>query len=209
MIDAISLETAHLLGNALPEAHRLRHRIFIERQQYGVASWRGMEWDEFDTPAAVYLMWRDEAKRPRAIARLIPTSRPYMIQQLWPELITNRSLPTSESVWEVTRFGIDRDIDAPTRARAFGEMICAFAEFGLVQGIDSYLFVTPPQVIAGALEDAGVPVERLGSAKQLGRLLVVAALAPVSRLALHRLRRRHRVGMPVLRIAGETTAFAA
>jgi hypothetical protein len=29
MIDAISLETAHLLGDALPSAHRLRHRIFI------------------------------------------------------------------------------------------------------------------------------------------------------------------------------------
>jgi acyl homoserine lactone synthase len=50
MIDAISLETAHLLGDALPSAYRLRHRIFIERQKYDVPSHRGMEWDQFDTP---------------------------------------------------------------------------------------------------------------------------------------------------------------
>ena len=57
MIDAISLETAHLLGDALPSAHRLRHRIFIGRQKYAVPSHRGMEWDQFDTPAAVYMLW--------------------------------------------------------------------------------------------------------------------------------------------------------
>ena len=50
MIDAISLETAHLLGDALPSAHRLRHRIFVERQKYDVPRRRGMEWDSSIRP---------------------------------------------------------------------------------------------------------------------------------------------------------------
>lgn len=209
MIDAISLETAHLLGDALPATHRLRHRIFIERQKYGVPSWKGMEWDQFDTPAATYLLWRDEASRPRAIARLIPTSRPYMIQQLWPELAADFVLPSSDDVWEITRLGIDRNLDFNLRGRIFGEMFCAFAEFGLLQGISSYLFVTPPQVIAGALDQAGVVAQRMGAPKRLGRLPVVAACSPVSRQALRLLRRHHRITVPVLRLVGDASAQAA
>lgn len=209
MIDAISIETAHLLGDALPAAHRLRYRIFIERQKYGVPNWHGMEWDQFDTPAAVYLLWRDEKAQPRAIARLIPTTQPYMIQQLWPELAGEHALPASDNVWEVTRFGVDRDLDAATRARAYGEMFCALAEFALIRRIDSYLFVTAPQVIASTLDEAGVLTEQLGGLKRLGRLPVVAARAPVSWQILGRLRRRHRIGSSVLRVAGEEAARAA
>ena len=209
MIDAISLETAHLLGDALPASHRLRHRIFVLRQGYGVPCWHGMEWDEFDTPAATYLLWRDGATRPRAIARLIATSRPYMIERLWPELTGDCKLPSSDDVWEITRFGIDRDLDPELRGRIFGEMFCAFAEFGLLWGIAAYLFVTPPQVIASALHDAGVLTERLGEPKRVGRLPVVAARVSVSRQALCRLRRHHRISGSVLRLAGANPARAA
>ncbi len=162
MIDAISLETAHLLGDALPSAHRLRHRIFIGRQKYAVPSHRGMEWDQFDTPAAVYMLWRDEAMCVRAIARLIPTSQPYMIQQLWPELVRSGEMPSGDDVWEVTRFGIDRDLDSERRGRVFGELFCAFGEFGLKTGISAYIFVTPAAVIDSALGNAGVTFQQLG-----------------------------------------------
>ncbi len=161
MIDAISLETAHLLGDALPSAHRLRHRIFIGRRKYAVRSHRGMEWDQFDTPASVYMLWRDEATSVRAVARLIPTSQPYMIQQLWPDLVDGE-MPMRDDVWEVTRFGIDRDLDNGRRARVFGELFCAFAEFGLKTGIRAYIFVTPTAVIDSALGNSGLDVRRLG-----------------------------------------------
>ena len=208
MIDAISLETAHLLGDALPSAHRLRHRIFIGRRKYAVRSHRGMEWDQFDTPASVYMLWRDEAPSVRAVARLIPTSQPYMIQQLWPDLVDGE-MPMRDDVWEVTRFGIDRDLDNRRRARVFGELFCAFAEFGLKTGIRAYIFVTPTAVIDSALGNSGLDVRRLGQAKLLGRLPVVAACSPVSYAALHRLRRHHGISGPVLRLAGEAETRAA
>jgi N-acyl-L-homoserine lactone synthetase len=209
MIDAISLETAHLLGDALASAHRLRHRIFIERQRYQVPHHCGMEWDQFDTPATVYLLWRDEAMRVRAVARLIPTSLPYMIQQLWPEMVRNRELPTREDVWEVSRFGIDRDLDRERRACVFGELFCAIAEFGLKQRISDYVFVTPAPVIDSGVRNAGVIVEVLGEPKRLGRLPVVAARLSVTYAGLHKLRRHHGIAGPVLRMAGETEARAA
>lgn len=209
MIDAISLENAHLLGDALPSAHRLRHRIFIGRRKYAVPSHRGMEWDRFDTPAAVYMLWRDEALRVRAIARVIPTSQPYMIQQLWPELVTNGELPCSDDVCEVTRFGIDRDLDAERRARVAGELFCALGEFGLKTGASAYIFVTPAAVIDSALGNAGVAFQRLGVSNRLGRLPVVAARSEVSYAALHKLRRRYGIFGPVLRLPGKAETHAA
>lgn len=203
MIEAISLETAHLLGDALPSAYRLRHRIFIERQRYEVPNWHGMEWDQFDTPAAVYLLWRDETRQVRAVARLIPTSLPYMIQQLWPELVSGGDMPSSDDVWEVTRFGIDRDLPRDQRERAFGEMFCALAEFGLRRGIREYMFVTPALVIEHAVGRAGVPWQALGEPKRLGTLRVVAARSAATEEALLRLRAHHRIEGPVLQIIGE------
>jgi N-acyl-L-homoserine lactone synthetase len=209
MIDVISLETAHLLGDALPSAHRLRHRIFIGRQKYAVSSHRGMEWDQFDTPAAVYMLWRDEAKQARAIARLIPTSQPYMIQQLWPELITDGELPSRDDVWEITRFGIDRDLDRERRARVFGELFCALGEFGLKTGISAYIFVTSAALIDSALRGAGVAVQQLGKLTQCGRPPMIAARSPVSYTALHNLRRHYRISGPVLQLAGDVASHAA
>lgn len=209
MIDAITLETAHLLGDALPSMYRLRHRIFVERQHYQVPCWRGMEWDQFDTPAAVYLLWRDPALRVRAVSRLIPTTMPYMIQQLWPELLERGDIPVRNDVWEVTRFGIDREIEPAMRARIFGEMFCAYAEFGLRMNISEYIFVTPAKVIDSALNNAGIDARRLSLPRRLGTLPVVAARSAVSHDALLKLRRHHTVPGPVLRIVGEDEEQAA
>ena len=126
-----------------------------------------------------------------------------MIRELWPDMVADGPLPSCDDVWEITRFGIDRDLDAAMRERALGEMLCAFAEFGLDHGIKSYLFVTPPHVITAAFDHAGIPVERLGPEKRLGRFPVVAARAPVSWQALRRLRRHHRIDGSVLRMAAE------
>ena len=209
MIDAISLESAHLLGDALAAAHRLRFRIFVERQKYQVPSRRGMEWDQFDTPGAVYLLWRDEARRVRAVARLIPTDLPYMIRELWPHLAGGHDLPVCEDVWEVSRVGIDRTLDPEVRARILGELFCGLAEFGLANGIREYLCVTLAQVVDHALLRAGVAAERMGEPVRLGRLPVVAVRLPVSHEGLRRLRRYHRIGGAVLRVAGEAVARAA
>jgi N-acyl-L-homoserine lactone synthetase len=90
MIDAITWENSHLYGNALVSQHRLRHRVFVEREGYQVPTYHGLEYDQYDTPAAVYLVWRDEKGEARGISRLIPTERPYMIRDIWSDFVTAR-----------------------------------------------------------------------------------------------------------------------
>ena len=83
----LNWETAHLHGEAWIAHHRLRHRLFVERRGWDLPTHRGMEYDEFDTPAAWYLLWLDGQGETRGAVRLLPTTRPYMLQTLWPQLL--------------------------------------------------------------------------------------------------------------------------
>ncbi len=203
MIDAITLETAHHLGDALGSMHRLRHRVFVERQKYNVPTYRNMEWDQFDTPAAVYLVWRDEEGEARAVTRLIPTTLPYMIQELWADFVAGETLPSDERIWEATRFGIDRGLSPDKRREVLGELVCGCLEYGMRNNIDEFLCVMPIQIINGAIRAAGVTVDILGEPKKLGGLPVVFGRVYITRQALLEARRFYGIKNPVLNVAGE------
>jgi N-acyl-L-homoserine lactone synthetase len=209
MIDAITFETAHLLGDALPSMYRLRHRVFVERKHYDVPNYRGMEWDQFDTPAAVYLLWRDADLQVRGMMRLIPTTFPYMIKELWPDLVDSGEFPSRPDVWEITRFGVDKDLDPETRKRACAELVCALFEFGVTSGIREYLCLTMLPVLRNAIGKAGCSVDLMGSLQKLGGLPVVAGKFSVTRNALSKVSRYHGIELPILRIAEERPARAA
>jgi acyl homoserine lactone synthase len=209
MIDAITFETAHLLGDALPSMYRLRHRIFVERKNYQVPNYRGMEWDQFDTPAAVYLLWRDDDRRVRGMMRLIPTTFPYMVKELWPQLVESGEFPCRPNVWEITRFGVDRDLQPDLRKRVCAELVCGLFEYGLAAGISEYICLTALPILRNAIGKAGCTVDLLGAPQKLGGLPVVAGKFSITRNALGKVRRHHGVQEPILRIPEERAAQAA
>ena len=193
----LSWETAHLHGEAWISHHRLRHRVFVEREGWDVPSYRGMEHDEFDTPSARYLLWVDEAGRSRAVVRLLPTTRPYMIQTLWPDMIGGE-MPKSNSVWEATRLGCDSTLDGPTRRRAVAEILCAVQEFAVRNGIDRYLAVMPRCLMESVVMAAGYKVTRLGPERRLGNVVAGAASLAAGPDSLAEVRRRASIAGPVL-----------
>lgn len=134
MIDCFTVETAHHFGDAMASQFRLRHKVFIGRQQWGVPQWQGMEYDQYDTPAAVYCVWRDDDQVVRGVARLAPTTIPYMIRDLWPDLVTEQPLPNSSDIWESTRLGIDHDLPRPVRSRILSELILAYMRHLFITG---------------------------------------------------------------------------
>jgi len=209
MIDAITYETAHLLGDILPGIFRLRYQLFVEREGYNVPNHAGMEWDQFDTPVAVYLVWRDATAQPRAVARLIPTTFPYMLRELWPDLVTKQELSSRPDCWELTRFGVARSLPARERRQVVGELVCGVMEFGLMHGITSFLHLAHPAVIESVLTDPGCTVTLLGERRRLGRFPVVPASLEVNEETLVRVRQYHGLKHPVLRLVREAAALAA
>jgi acyl homoserine lactone synthase len=74
MISCITCENIHLFGPAFHSQFRLRYRAFIERQDYNVRIYNGMEYDQYDTPASHYLVYHTGEGRALGVSRLTPTT---------------------------------------------------------------------------------------------------------------------------------------
>jgi acyl homoserine lactone synthase len=208
MIDAFDFSTAHLFGDALAAQFRLRHRVFVERTSYEVPTWRGMEYDQYDTPAATYLVWRDERQIARGVARLSPTNRPYMIKDVWPDMVSSIPLPHSSTIMEGTRFGVDKTLSPELRRRVVAELVVGYLEYGLSAGIEKIIGVMPTLILRAVFSCNGWPVDLLGEPRILGADKCVAAMLHLSPEVLARVRAKTGITRSILNY-GHATVTAA
>lgn len=201
MIDCFTYETAHLFGDVLASQFRLRHKVFVQRQQWGVPNWRGMEYDQYDTPAAHYCVWRDEEGQVRGVARLAPTTIPYMIKDLWPDAVTEGELPCSPDIWESTRLGIDHDLPKELRKRILSELILAYMEASLRNGVKGLIGIGYAWCWQHSFINQNWPVQRLGPSRDIDGQESYVGLLPVSHAHLQALREATGIHEPVLRTA--------
>ncbi|UUZ50691.1 hypothetical protein LP420_13640 [Massilia sp. B-10] len=64
----------------------------------------GLELDQFDRPDTLYMVSQDELGQVNGCARLLPTSQPYLLGEVFPELMNGLPVPCSPDVWELSRF---------------------------------------------------------------------------------------------------------
>jgi len=81
-----------------------RHKVFVERLGWQLKAENGLEFDQFDRPDTVYVIARDEDDDVIGCARLLPTTRPYLLGEVFPELLNGLPPPASPEVWELSRF---------------------------------------------------------------------------------------------------------
>ncbi len=144
-VECVTLETNHLFSaNPLAEQHRLRYRSIITRQDWKVPSIRDMEYDEYDNPSATYLVWRNVSGVAQGVSRLYPTDRPFMLSEKFPHMVNYSELPTGRHVWEGSRFCIDHTIDKEQRLAIAQELVLAYLEFGIDQGIHQFVGIMYP-----------------------------------------------------------------
>ncbi len=199
MIIAASIENAHLYGDVIPSIFRLRHQGFKQRQNYDVPYFKDMEYDAYDTPATTYLAWRDDDDVVRGCTRLFPTTRPYMIEEIWPHSLQNMTPPKSPYIWEASRFCIDKELPAQVRKKVHGELLCAFQEFGLQSNVDWMIGVMTPPIWRAVFINAGWPIEFLGDVLELGpREKIVTGKMKISKKVLHSVQEKFSIFNPVL-----------
>ncbi|MEQ1704638.1 MAG: acyl-homoserine-lactone synthase [Rickettsiales bacterium] len=158
----ISIENMHEYGDIMPSMLRLRHKEFKERQSYNIPTFKDMEYDAYDTPATVYVVWRDDNGIVRGCSRMAPTDRAYMIQDLWPNIVTNIHLPNHDDIWESSRFAIDSDLPADMRARVKLEILQAKIEYALALGIKGMIGVMPPLIWRAVFINSGWQIDNIG-----------------------------------------------
>lgn len=163
MIECVCLENNHLFnGNPLYSQHQLRYRSIIERQNWDVPTINDAEYDTYDNPSAHYLVKRDPNGRAIGSSRLCPTDRPYMLQEAFPHLVTNTDMPDSYSVWEGSRFCIDKNLPPEHRRKIIQEIVIAYLEFSIAKNIEKIIGVMYPIYWKNIFIKSGWDVEWMG-----------------------------------------------
>lgn len=144
--------------------HRLRNEIFVDRLGWKVSSHSGLEFDAYDTPVATYVVTITETGRVCAVTRLLPTTHPYMVRDLWPDWHQG-PLPKSDHIWEASRFGCCASLNSKDRKRAIAQLLSAIYRFGQQNEIESYLMVMPHFIFERIIKPLGYNVTYMGEAR--------------------------------------------
>ena len=83
---------------------RYRHKVFVERLGWATLNEQELEADQYDRADTLYVIGRNDAADVVACARLLPTTRPYLLSEVFPQLMQGRPAPASAEVWELSRF---------------------------------------------------------------------------------------------------------
>lgn len=118
-----------------------RKRVFVDLLGWDLPVLAGRyEVDQFDDSRARYLILTDSEGQHLASARLLPTERPHLLGSLFAELC-DVPPPTGPSIWEITRFCLDRRLRAGERRRWRDVLVHGIANYALEQGITRYVGV--------------------------------------------------------------------
>ncbi|WP_404384631.1 acyl-homoserine-lactone synthase [Caenispirillum salinarum] len=203
MLDCLTWGTAHHFGDALAGQHRLRYRVFVQRAGWNVPHINEMEWDQYDTPAAHYLVWRDDNGEARGVVRFSPTNVPYMIADIWPEMVTDVPLPRDTLTWEATRLAVDPSASPALRRQIRREMVVGIMEFGLMYGVQRYIHLMPPTFVRSFLLGNGMNTWAVGPTRRIDGVPCAVWLTEVSAERLETVRKVTGVRQPVLRLADD------
>lgn len=141
----LNFTNLHLHGDLWSSSFRLRHRVFIKLLRWDVGHVRQMEYDQYDTPGAEYIIVADEQNQAVGMARLLPTTRPYMLSDLWPDLLDQDTHVAEDAVWEVTRFCVDPWLPGEDQLRVMQELTAACLDFALERDLRGLLAITYPK----------------------------------------------------------------
>jgi len=140
-----TVDTAGAASDAVMRAmFEARKRVFVDLLGWDVPVLAGrFEVDQFDDEHARYLILADNAHRHLASARLLPTTRPHILDSIFGDLC-DAAVPAGPDTWEITRFCLDRDLRAAERRRFRDELVTALAHYALEHGIRTYTGVAEP-----------------------------------------------------------------
>lgn len=197
MIHLITQENRALYRRDLLEMHRQRKALFVDQMHWPLACEEGLEIDQFDAPDSIYLLHFASSGELLASARLLPTSRPHLLDTVFPQLCA-AGVPKGADIWEATRFCPLPTLESEARHQLLGVIISGILEAGLIFGMRAVTFVAGAALKPLALQ-AGWRAEALGPTLRYKRDRVSACIAALDPEGLARVRQRFGLSGPVLR----------
>lgn len=189
--------------------HRLRYRVFNGRLGWEVTTSADMEIDHYDVSNPVYFALLNAHAQLLACSRLLPTTGPNMLADTFPMLLGNAPAPRSPTLYESSRFCVDKDAAEATITGglrlATPALLAGMCEWSLAMGLTGIVTVTD-LIVERILAKAGWPIARIGQPLKIGKATAVAGIGEVSDATLAMLRRTGGFERPMIRPADAEAA---
>lgn len=150
-----------------------RHEVFVELLGWDLDTPKGIEQDQFDRQDTVYVIARNSEGRINGCARLLPTTKPYLLKEVFPELLNGLTPPISSDIWELSRFAAAdiSDASASPRGQLSSQIAIALLK-GAIQTAArlgaKQLITVSPLGVERLLRHAGFRSHRAGPAMVIG-----------------------------------------
>lgn len=189
-------------GQDILDMHRLRCRVFKGRLDWEVTDTNGFEWDRFDALDPIYIVAQDEDGRVIGTWRMLPTTGPYMLRDVFPQLLDGLPAPCGSRIWEGSRFAVDCDYIGSKSGlaalnRTTGEIFCAVVELSIALGAEELVTVYDAR-IARLLPRLGVKPTWRGTPVRIGKTIAMAGRFDINEDVLSTIRQRTGLVEPVL-----------
>ncbi|MCB1469044.1 MAG: hypothetical protein KDK08_18320 [Rhizobiaceae bacterium] len=195
---------------------RMRAEVFSDRLSWDVTVQNGREIDRFDAEDPLYLLSLDDRSgQLRGAVRLLPTTGPNMLRDVFPVLMPGGTVE-SPLIWESSRFAINpRIFAAKDRAevnhtvnRTTVELLCGMVETAQRAGIEHIVSVFDARM-ARIFRSIDCRFEQIGTPTRIGRTMTYAGLFDMSEEMRSRLATAGDFHSPVLANVAARLVLAA
>jgi acyl homoserine lactone synthase len=191
MIEVVTPDIAFLYRDKLDAMFRLRHRVFSDRLEWDVNSRGGRERDVYDLQSPIYLLATDDRGDVQGTWRLLPTTGPYMLRDVFPELMDGAPLPSDPFVWETSRFAVEPGENGEDRRgnvnHLTSELFAGLVEWALLFGIREVVTVYDVRV-GRLLNHIGVTPLWTSQRRRIGKTIALAGRFEISDAVLANIR---------------------
>lgn len=185
MIVVIDGLNKHKFADLLDEMYRLRARVFQDRLGWDVKVQDGKEIDEFDALDPAHVVCLDEDGDVVGCMRLLQTTGPHMLADVFHTLLDGEPPLRSARIWEATRFCVDTKKLTGTKKRnsisyVTSEVMVGAFEYAREAGVLDAVAVIDPVMNRVLKRSNNAPYDYLGSPKSMGKVVAMAALMDCS-----------------------------
>jgi len=192
---------------------RNRAQIFSEQLGWEVSVKDGRERDIFDDANPLYLVSTDPmTEKYRGSVRLLPTTGPNMLRDVFPFLLEQDEYVESPTIWEISRICCaprERQPEQRTRTGfnlVLGELIVGIVEAGLMAGLTQFVAVFDARIYR-VIKAAGCNPQLIGKPQRIGETTSYVGVFDTGNSPLMAIRRA--VGIEGSVLASKTTERAA
>jgi len=181
MLKVIEGANASFFPREMDAMFRNRAEVFSERLGWDVVVKGGYERDRFDDLNPVYLVSVDPVtERYWGSLRLLPTTGPNMLRDVFPQLLEEGEVVESATIWESSRICVSAVEGQPGRARngvnyVLNELIAGIGEVALMGGLTQIVSVFDARIYR-VLKAVGCQPDIIGRPQRIGETMAYAGL---------------------------------